>query len=237
MQENKIKEQYFLSLSKKRIDKYLNAVNNNFEYAIKLYEINLMLSKEFYTILSFFEIMLRNSINKHYSEKLNDSNWIQKNFINRIIGKNDKEKSILKKSVEQVKKVVKELDNNYSKDKLVSRLNFGFWVNLFNSLQFKVFGQSLHQVFINRPKGLKPKDIFTRLDRILRFRNRIAHYEPIAFGNKNEISSVYARMMYSEIKSFIEMLGFDYSKLIGHLENVEEQLNKLDELKNKIDNL
>ena len=48
-------------LSEERLDKYLKYTDNDIKLAIKLYELNIEISKSLYLPLNYFEIFLRNS--------------------------------------------------------------------------------------------------------------------------------------------------------------------------------
>jgi hypothetical protein len=54
-------------ISEQRMNRYLFSVNNNTRNAQTLYRKNLKLSQEMFTIISCFEVALRNKINKHYT--------------------------------------------------------------------------------------------------------------------------------------------------------------------------
>lgn len=52
------------ALSPERLQRYLDACNNDTRKAMTLYRYNLRLSQEMFTILSCFEITLRNAIDR-----------------------------------------------------------------------------------------------------------------------------------------------------------------------------
>ena len=58
-----------------------------------------------------------------------------------------------------------------------------------NCLRFREGGQCLHQIYLYRPKGVSPKELFNDLLFILNFRNRIAHHESICFSKQKEFST------------------------------------------------
>jgi hypothetical protein len=62
--------------SAKRMQKYLAACNNDTRRAMTLYRYNLKLSQEMFTIISCFEVVLRNRIDKEMvSQRGND--WLR----------------------------------------------------------------------------------------------------------------------------------------------------------------
>ena len=63
-------------LSSQRMQRYLSAVNNNTRKAMTLYRYNLRLSKEMFTIVSCFEVALRNAINSRLTLSLGND-WLR----------------------------------------------------------------------------------------------------------------------------------------------------------------
>lgn len=63
-------------LSKSRMEKYKRACGGNEEKAFELYIQNIQASKNFYGTLSLFEVALRNAINEHYKNNLENDDWI-----------------------------------------------------------------------------------------------------------------------------------------------------------------
>ena len=53
-------------MSTQRINRYVQACKGNTRKAMILYRLNLKLSQEIFTIISCFEVALRNAINQHF---------------------------------------------------------------------------------------------------------------------------------------------------------------------------
>ena len=62
-------------LSEERTTRYVNACNGNTRKAMTLYRENLHLSQEMFTLISCFEVALRNSIDRKLTEELG-ADWI-----------------------------------------------------------------------------------------------------------------------------------------------------------------
>src|SRR5690554_8119327 len=62
-------------ISPARMSRYLNACNGNTKKAMTLYRLNLRLSQELLTVISCFEVALRNAINTHCLPLGND--WLR----------------------------------------------------------------------------------------------------------------------------------------------------------------
>jgi len=67
-------------MSKPRMDRYLTACNNDSRKAMTLYRINLNLSQQIFTIVSCFEIALRNKIDEHY-KTIYGNDWLRDSII------------------------------------------------------------------------------------------------------------------------------------------------------------
>ena len=59
-----------------RLGRYVLACNNDTRRAMTLYRKNLKLSQELFTVISCFEITLRNAIDKHYTSVLGQD-WLK----------------------------------------------------------------------------------------------------------------------------------------------------------------
>lgn len=213
------------ALSSARLSRYLVACSNNKDKALKLYQLNIQLSQDFYAILSLFEVALRNSIDDHYKTYFNDPEWLKNQctgtgFLNNqafALGKF--------KSRKKVNEAIRDLGVRYTHDKVVASISFGFWVNLFAPIQFRLAGQNLHQIFISRPQGTQPRVLFNELTQLLNFRNRVAHHEPLCFNRSHQISILYAQTHYNLIVEKTNWLGFNAIDFFDGLDNVQETIN------------
>jgi hypothetical protein len=179
---------------------YKRACGGNEQAAVSLYLDNIRVSKMFYGVLCFFEVALRNAINNHYVHYFNDTDWIfhqstAKFFMTRQQETIRKEKSKLNSC------------NSYSPDNLVSSLSFGFWSDMFLSTPFNNGHQTLLKIFINREKGMSQNMVHNELDEIRRFRNHIAHHEPICFDKKGKASWGYCEKIKELILKYSCSLG------------------------------
>lgn len=215
------------ALSKPRIGRFLIAAEQDKEKALRLYLQNIELSKTLFGLLSVFEVTIRNYIDKHYRDKLADSEWL-KNQCGQ--GGMFSHPSFSKYGFEPRTKIlttIAKLGNKYTHDRLVAELSFGFWNYMFAPIQFLIGGQSLHKIYENRPKGTNQKLIFNQLDEIRSLRNRIAHHEPLIFNSKDQISTGQTEKTYGIILNHTEWLGFEPLKLYHKLDNMYELINML----------
>jgi len=217
------------ALSKPRIGRFLIAAKQDKEKALLIYRQNIELSKALFGILSIFEVAIRNHIDLFYQVKFNDNEWL-KNQCGQ--GGMFSHPSFSKYGFDTRTKIlttISKLGKRYTHDRLVAELSFGFWNYMFAPIQFLVGGQSLHKIYINRPKGINQKQLFNELDEIRNIRNRIAHHEPLCFDSNNEIHTEKTRNTYEILIKHTDWLGFEHTKLYYELDNTIDILSKIDE--------
>ena len=171
-----LNSQFHTAISSPRYLRYLVACGSR-EKALTLYRANIALSQQFYAVLGIFEIILRNSIDRHMISKQGDL-WLENavengGYFDIHVGCED--------IYHSVQEAIHRLGKEYTHDKLITRLTFGFWTYLFAPKEFAAAGSSLLGIFPNRPFGINQKIVFQNLIKINELRNRIAHYEPICF--------------------------------------------------------
>lgn len=197
-----------------------------------LYRANLRLSQEIFSVLSVFEVVLRNKIDSHY-----------RTIFNPVIGNDEWLLHATNPggylslpgcvhSLESVQKALQDLyrTRGYTHDKLIAELMFGFWRFQFASKEFMAAGSSLHRIFVNRPAGTNHTHIYNELGFINKIRNRIAHHEPICFGVGNSISTVYAFNHYNSILKMFLWLDVDASDLLYGIDKIQKEAAFIDSL-------
>jgi hypothetical protein len=243
---------YENALSHPRLGRYYNVLQyfetqtkDNQQLALNLYNLNLNLAASFYPVLSNFEVLLRNNINSFLSTHFNSTNWIieqckEDGYFSLPIFKStipliNSTLPITEMTVFKVREDIKEhyeklnKDGNYTPDKLVARLSFGFWVHKFSSKEFIATDRSIHKCFTNRPKDTKQKDIFKGLYKILEFRNRVAHYEPILFDKEKIITTDKAKKIIELITQFSNWINPAFEILFTeHISKLTNQINDVD---------
>ncbi len=208
-------EEFEKLISKPRFERYLLACQNNPEKAVELYKQNIQKSMKMYELLSIFEIILRNKIDEHYQNKylkeIGSENWLK--FAASDNGFYDHFQTL--KTKESITNGIISLGKNYSHNKLIAELNFGFWRFQFAPKEFRAAGSSLHHIFVKRPKGTNHTVIYNKLRLINNIRNRIAHYEPICFDSGgNNVSDFYIQSHQNEIFNLLDWMGIPYLNLL-----------------------
>ena len=113
------------------MSRYITACSNDTRKAMTLYRLNLKLSQELFTIISCFEIALRNSIDNHYSS-VHGNDWLRDSVNPGGIFDNNR----CRKTGQIITRTLRKLNHNYTHSKLVAEMDFGFWRYLFSQPQF-----------------------------------------------------------------------------------------------------
>ncbi len=159
--------EYFFS--KSRIEKYQQySGDKNF---IELYQLNIIWSEKFFTLLSQFEVILRNAISQKLIVDFGE-NWF--NCQSLIFAAKQQQ------AIDEVTKRLLEKSKNLNPCNVTSNLSFGFWISLFSPNYDKTLWRtSLYNIFSNSSTKLSRSKLRERLQKFLTLRNRISHCECI----------------------------------------------------------
>ena len=213
------------------MNRYMIACSNDSRKAMTLYRLNLKLSQELFTIISCFEIALRNSIDNHYT-MIHGDEWLKESVDANGIFDNSRCSGTAK----IIRRALLKLDSDYTHSKLIAEMDFGFWRYLFSQPQFHAGGQSLLRIFPAKPTSTPSvqynhKYVFNELERINKIRNRIAHHEPVCFSLGNPIrDTTYAKQNYRLIKDLFNWLQIDESALLYGIDHVTQIVQKIDRI-------
>ncbi len=221
-------------MSAKRMSRYLNACGRDTRKAMTLYRLNLKLGEEMFTVLSCYEVALRNAIDRIMSECIGED-WIRDSIKSGGIFDNPK----FHKTTRMMKKAYAELIANgkYSNSKMLAAMEFGVWKYMYSNPQYSATGRRLLAVFPNKPKST-PKFqynnqfIFNELDAINRMRNRIAHHEPVCFlNNVDQISTIHLMSVYNRVMTLFDWMGIDGHSLLFGMDRVKSVCNAIENIK------
>ena len=216
-------------MSSQRMYRYYTSCTNNSRRAMTLYRLNLRLSQELFTIVSCFEIALRNAINNNYTTHYGND-WLKNAAATG--GFFDNVKCI--KTAQIINKNVLILGANYTHHKLIAEMDFGFWRYLFAQPQFFAAGQSLLNIFPSKPRSTphiqyNHKFVFNELEKINKMRNRLAHHEPICFRPLQPIiETTYARQHYNLILQLFQWMQINEASLLYGLDHINPVCNSID---------
>lgn len=180
-------------ISKPRLNSYRGYFcTKDIDEAIGLYMWNCELSTCFSTLLSFFEIALRNNIHygmsQYYSQgQSNSIHWYDN--MRNLSSKNTHK-------VHEIRHVRQERRGETtwiprspapSPDEIVSRITFGFWSGVLGKIELRYANQVLSKVFPCHPLSNSQQwnikanktSALAFIYELNDFRNRIAHHEPL----------------------------------------------------------
>lgn len=221
-------------MSSKRMRRYLTACEGDKRKAQTLYRLNLRLSQEMFTVISCYEVALRNAIDRIMTASLGP-HWLRDAILPGGIFDNP----LFSGTTRIVHMAYNELVTNgkYSCSKMLSAMEFGIWKYMFSAPQYRATGRRLLQVFPNKPKSSATMQynnqfIFNELDAVNRLRNRIAHHEPICFLQDQEtISTSYLLNCYKRILTLFSWMNIDAKSLLYGLDHVQTLSIKIELIK------
>ena len=220
-------------MSSKRMERYLTACGGDTRKAMTLYRYNIQISQEMFTIVSCFEVALRNAIDRKLTDNLGE-NWLR----DSILPDGVFTEPILRKTRDIIAFAHRKLtqSHSYSHPKLLAEMEFGIWKYMFSPIQYRVTGRNLLAIFPNKPRSSREMQynqtyIFNELDKVNSLRNRIAHHETICFAtNTSTIDTSYVINIYSKIKTLFSWMDIDSNSLLyglDHINRVCAQINQL----------
>lgn len=158
------------TLSRDRLTKYLEAEGGDIDKALALYEYNTTLSEAFYTPLQCIEVCLRNCLNERMADTYGEE-W----FNNGNAPLNAEAQGMINDAYEELRHIAAPIPSG----RVVAELKFAFWVSLLGPpYDATLWRRTLFKAFL--AGGGKPRStVHHRFNAIRRFRNRVAHHEPI----------------------------------------------------------
>jgi hypothetical protein len=219
------------AISPARLERYRIACGGNTQKAMTLYRKNLKVSQKLFTIISCFEVTLRNTINRHCMNTFGPD-WLRDAASEEGLFDN----SNCAKTASTIKEVLLSLGDRYSHNKLVAGLGLGFWRYLFSRHQYRALGQNLLSIFPSRPQSTATVQynapfIFQQLTKINKIRNRIAHHEPICFLELQPVKdTTYIRQQYANILQLLQWMSIDTPSLFYGLDQVIQECDEIDAL-------
>ncbi len=222
------------TLSQERMSRYLIACGGDTRKAMTLYRYNLQLSQEAFTIISCFEVALRNAIDANLTQSLG-CDWLRDSVLQNGIFTSRN----TAKSCETISHAYNKLVSNglYTHSKLLSAMEFGVWKYMFSPVQYRLTGQSLLRIFPNKARSTPEIQynhsyIFNELDKINTLRNRIAHHEPVCFSLQQPvIDTAYILNEYQKIQTLFMWMGIDNRALLYGLDHIQQVCARISELK------
>ena len=220
-------------ISAERLQRYLTACGGDTKKTMTLYRLNLNLSQEVFTLLSCFEVAIRNSIDAVLVANLG-CDWLRDAVmpggIFDIPDCRDSAK-IIRKDYTRLQR-----NHSYTHSKLLAEMEFGVWKYMFANPQYRVTGRVLLSIFPNKPRSTAQCQynntyMFNELDGINILRNRIAHHEPICFALRQpSIGTSYILNAYQQLHTLFLWMGIDSHSLLYGLDHVQQVCRKINQL-------
>ena len=214
--------------------RYVNACGGDTRKGMKLYRMNLHLAEEMFTIVSCYEVALRNAIDKIMVAS-NGNEWLRDAIQPGGIFDHPK----FHNTTRMMKKVYTELVSNgkYSNSKMLSAMEFGVWKYMYSGPQYLATGRQLLKAFPDKPKSTPTAQynnqyIFNELDAVNRIRNRIAHHEPVCFlQDSDQISTAHLLSVYDKVMTLFSWMGIDSKSLLYGMDHVKSVCQKIENMK------
>ncbi|MDR1998637.1 MAG: hypothetical protein LBQ06_01670, partial [Frankiaceae bacterium] len=168
-------------LSSPRYERYLAAADGNHDTAVALYLWNSRVAAAGVTDLGHLEIAFRNAYDRALSAV--HPNWSidphcrlfrQEQGVNAARAR---QRDANKTSLARINEARRGLGANVTHSEVVAALSFGFWSSLTTPERAPlIWNPSLHRAF---PSGTRRARVHDLVTRAVRFRNRLAHSEPV----------------------------------------------------------
>ncbi|PWG01944.1 hypothetical protein [Sphingosinicella humi] len=168
------------SISEPRFSTYLTKGGGDEAYALALYLYNARVAKAFLYPLGVVEVTLRNAIDALLVSRFGLT-WHTDEALRVGL--------LTEPGLATLEKAIDRAGAGASRGQVVSELTFDFWSNLFRPDYHDLWRTNLNVVFPNLERGTKRHDIQAMVKAINRFRNRVAHHEPVLDLNVTDIYS------------------------------------------------
>jgi hypothetical protein len=167
------------AISIPRLSTYLTLVGTtSLEDALLLYRLNARLSGAFVFPLQSLEVALRNSLATQLGVCLGTSDWLMNRPTKLSQG------TLSERQLEKILNAEKRFQDvrrrQPTQDSLISDLDIIFWTEFLDKANGRHrLWPDIKDAFPNLPTTVSRGSVFFALNRIRKFRNRIAHHEPI----------------------------------------------------------
>ena len=196
------------SISRDRLEKYLDSQNGDLNAALALYERNTRLSEAFYTPLQCVEICLRNVVNERMVD-IYGGGWFPNG--------NAPLRNAAHRMIDDAYRETQHSGDPIPDGKVVAALKFAFWVSLLGrGYDATIWRRTVYKAF--QSGGGRPRSkVHSRFNAIRRFRNRVAHHEPIFHRPLQQL--------HDEMIEAIDWMSPDTAAWSAHHSRLEEVLN------------
>ncbi len=204
------------------MEKYFKRYPDNESKAIEHYHSNIELSESFYSVLSIFEVALRNRLNRELTEYFGTEDWYLR--VESVPGLRN-----LKNSINTAKKHIANRNENISANKVVAELTLGFWVRLLNAEYERILWKPLRKAFPYVDKNKRQRNkVSAPINKIRDFRNRIFHHEPVSWDlDKLEETHNTIIMVMGWLNKDLPKIAKRHDRAIKTIEKTRTKLKQL----------
>ncbi len=201
--------------STNRMEKYFNRYPYDEKKAIEHYKSNIQLSEAFYSVLSMFEVSLRNSLNRELTEYFGTTDWYLRIHSEAGLGN-------LRNSINLAESHIKNRGEVVTANKVIAELTLGFWVRLLNAEYEMILWKPIRKAFPFLEKNQKQRiNVSAPINKIRDFRNRVFHHEPISW-NLSKLEETHQRIIL--VMSWINK---DLPIVVSEIDRVPAVINPL----------
>ena len=188
-------EEVAQALSEARLGTYLRYSANDVIGAFQFHHVNAMLAASFWEPLELFEVVLRNRLADCLSQTFG-SNWPVQPVFEKVI--TQEARNILKEGIQEAQRAK---GDAMTTDDIVSSLKFAFWEKILNKKLHNLVWMSTlpsrYPLFGRDAEALR-MELQTTTHQIRRFRNRVAHHEPIIHEDlRQQYKRIHRTIRYS----------------------------------------
>jgi hypothetical protein len=200
------------ALSAARLNRFLPAANQDHHFALRLYVWNARLCQAFYLPQQLLEVSLRNALQLVIANRYGVDWHVNTGFRSAMSyqARGELDEAVTKERLKR--------GAGFAIDHVIARLSFGFWVSLLaKGFEHQFWSHGMADVFPNAPRALTRGDISIHVDRIRRWRNRLAHQHII-------FDKAPARQ-YQGVITLIGWMSADMAWLAKELSRVSTVIN------------
>lgn len=168
-----------LALSPNRLSNYKNAVGGDLQRAVDLYCWNVAVGAAFFGPLGVLEVVFLNALDLQLSTVFSEPWYDDPTF--RVVD------AKMNSRIDEAKSEILKRGRTVTHSRVIAELSFGFWVQMLRPGPKGAYVRTLWGPAISRafPRGLNRANVLLLFDPLLRFRNRVAHHEPIFASDLN----------------------------------------------------
>lgn len=176
------------TLSPIRLHRFVTAAGG-VPQGLRLYRWNVQVSSAYWTPLHFLEVAVRNAVNDAMAETYDSVFWFQDDD-----RPGEGASWLYDFERDAVTKAFGKFGQDPTAGKIVAELHLGFWAGLLSGRYYDGGTDYHHVVWVRggvsrKFGGAKRGVVHKRLDRLRRFRNRIAHHEHVLGANLDVLST------------------------------------------------